>query len=150
MSTLIRPAQRSALGFCSQQSSTGEVAVRLGLATVRGIGTELAEQIIADRTTCGLYPNLAAAGVFDGLVLSRRDALWTAGAAARERPHLPGLTVPAVAPPLPGTSLLEIIKARSRCPPQRRHRILRVYLDSFGPAWLVRTGRATGRRPGCR
>jgi len=112
-----------------EPASTGAVAVRLGLATVRGIGTDLAEQIVADRTTHGRYPDLAqfgrrvsvtvpqmealaTAGVFDGLGLSRRDALWAAGAAARERSHhLPGLTVPATAPALPGMSLLEITQA---------------------------------------
>jgi error-prone DNA polymerase len=55
---------------------------------------------------------LATAGVFDGLGLSRRDALWAAGTAARERRHhLPGLTAPAAAPALPGMSLLEITQA---------------------------------------
>jgi error-prone DNA polymerase len=110
-------------------ASTGGVAVRLGLDTVRGISTDLAEQIANDRTTHGPYKDLsdlgrrvsltvpqmeavATAGVFDGLGLSRRDALWTAGAAARQRPHhLPGLAVPETTPALPGMSLLELTKA---------------------------------------
>jgi error-prone DNA polymerase len=112
-----------------EPASTGRVAVRLGLDTVRGIGTELAEQIVADRTRGGPYADmaefgrrvsvtvpqmeaLATAGVFNGFGLSRRDALWSAGAAARERAHhLPGVSVPAAAPPLPGMSLLEVTKA---------------------------------------
>jgi error-prone DNA polymerase len=89
-------------------------AVRLGLGSVRTIGTELAERIVAER---GLAPftsmadlarrvglsvdqveALATSGAFDcfspagyapaggGTSTARRTALWTAGAAATARP----------------------------------------------------------------
>ncbi|PZS18456.1 MAG: error-prone DNA polymerase [Pseudonocardiales bacterium] len=77
-------------------------AVRLGLASVRTIGTELAERIVAERATApftsmadlarrvGLSADqveaLATAGAFDCFGVARRDALWAAGAAATARP----------------------------------------------------------------
>jgi error-prone DNA polymerase len=55
---------------------------------------------------------LATADAFAGLGLSRREALWSAGAAAQERPdRLPG-TVPGVrAPALPGLDEVEAMVA---------------------------------------
>ena len=94
-------------------------AVRLGLAGVRGIGAEVAGRIVAERTSGGQYTSmedlvrraglteaqlsaLATAGAFDGLGLSRRQALWRAGTAALDQPDsLPG-TVSALQPPLFG------------------------------------------------
>jgi error-prone DNA polymerase len=78
-------------------------AVRLGLTSVRTIGTELAEQIVTERDTRGMFTSmsdlarrvglsteqveaLATAGGFDCFGTSRRDALWAAGAAATARP----------------------------------------------------------------
>ncbi len=78
-------------------------AVRLGLSSVRSIGTELAEAIVASRERDGQFTSmadlarrvglsadqveaLATAGAFDCLDLPRRDALWSAGAAATARP----------------------------------------------------------------
>ncbi|GAB4099419.1 error-prone DNA polymerase [Sinomonas halotolerans] len=92
-------------------------AVRLGLAAVAGIGAEAAERVVAEREANGPYTTLsglarrtgltaaqlealATAGAFESLGLSRREALWQAGAAALERPgQLPG-TQPWVQPPL--------------------------------------------------
>nr|WP_308190496.1 error-prone DNA polymerase [Sinomonas notoginsengisoli] len=92
-------------------------AVRLGLASVRGIGKELAERIVAEREAGGPFRELAelsrrtglsaeqlealaSAGALDSLGLSRREALWQSGAAALERPgQLPG-SQPYVQPPL--------------------------------------------------
>ncbi|HTZ43041.1 MAG TPA: error-prone DNA polymerase [Jatrophihabitans sp.] len=93
-------------------------AVRLGLASVKTIGTELAERIVADRDAHGDYPSmvelsrrvgltaeqleaLATAGAFDSLGSSRRQALWSAGAAADYRPGQLDLTPDTPAPPLP-------------------------------------------------
>lgn len=93
-------------------------AVRLGLAGVRGIGREVAGRIVAERGNgdyrsmedlvrrTGLsaeqLASLSTAGVFDGLGLSRRQALWQAGNAALDQPGtLPG-TLPASQPPLFG------------------------------------------------
>ncbi len=93
-------------------------AVRLGLAGVRGIGREVAGRIVAERGNgdyrsmedlvrrTGLsaeqLASLSTAGVFDGLGMSRRQALWQAGNAALDQPGtLPG-TLPASQPPLFG------------------------------------------------
>jgi len=77
-------------------------AVRLGLSSVRSIGTDLAERIVAARSVLpfesmadlsrrvGLSADqveaLATAGAFDCFGTSRREALWAAGAAATARP----------------------------------------------------------------
>ncbi|MCW2522855.1 MAG: putative polymerase, partial [Frankiales bacterium] len=78
-------------------------AVRLGLSSVRAIGDDLAERIIADRVVNGVFTSmanlarriglntkqleaLATAGAFECLGTERREALWTAGAAADYRP----------------------------------------------------------------
>jgi error-prone DNA polymerase len=78
-------------------------AVRLGLSSVRTIGDDLAEQIVACRVAGGRFASmadlshrvglsgdqveaLATGGAFDGFGVARRDALWTAGAAAAVRP----------------------------------------------------------------
>ncbi|HEX3336778.1 MAG TPA: error-prone DNA polymerase [Jatrophihabitans sp.] len=78
-------------------------AVRLGLSSVRTIGAELAETIVASRSADGPFSSmadlarrvglttdqveaLATSGAFDGFGVSRRDALWGAGAAATARP----------------------------------------------------------------
>jgi error-prone DNA polymerase len=95
-------------------------AVRLGLAGVRGIGDDLAEQIAAVRESGGPFASmadlshrvglssdqveaLATAGAFDGFGIARREALWAAGAAAAVRPGQFDLaTVDELAsPPLP-------------------------------------------------
>src|SRR5262249_5326562 len=55
---------------------------------------------------------LATAGAFDEFTPRRREALWSAGAVAAERPdRLPGTAVGVHAPPLPGMSALEIAAA---------------------------------------
>jgi error-prone DNA polymerase len=78
-------------------------AVRLGLSSVRTIGTELAEAIVESRERDGMFTSmadlarrvgmsadqveaLATSGAFDCFDRPRRDALWGAGAAATARP----------------------------------------------------------------
>jgi error-prone DNA polymerase len=95
----------------------GSFAVRLGLAEVTGIGAALAEQIVEERTSAGPYQtmgdlvrriglstaqleSLAAAGAFDSLGLSMREALWAAGDAALDRAEYLSGTMVAVQPPL--------------------------------------------------
>ncbi|MDQ1738856.1 MAG: error-prone polymerase, partial [Pseudonocardiales bacterium] len=85
-------------------------AVRLGLSSVRAIGAELAERIVAEREH-GNYTSmtelarrvglnttqleaLATAGAFESLGVSRREALWVAGAAADYRPGQLDLPAP--------------------------------------------------------
>ncbi|MDP5227963.1 MULTISPECIES: error-prone DNA polymerase [Arthrobacter] len=95
----------------------GSHAVRLGLASVTGIGKSLAERIVAEREENGPFRELtelsrrtgltaeqlealASAGAFDSLGLTRREALWQSGSAALERPgQLPG-TQAYIQPPL--------------------------------------------------
>ncbi|MGY5764526.1 error-prone DNA polymerase [Brachybacterium sp. DNPG3] len=104
-------------------------AIRLGLDQVRGIGTALAERIVAERERGGAFADvpdlarrvslsarqleaLATAGALDALASSRRRALWAAGAAAQESPEtLPHLSVGARAPMLPGMSDAELASA---------------------------------------
>jgi len=92
-------------------------AVRLGLAQVTSIGRDVAAAIVAERDRGGPYTSLhdlvrrtglttrqlealATAGAFECLGLSRREALWQAGAAARDRPEFLAGTTVAVQPPL--------------------------------------------------
>ncbi|MFI6446713.1 error-prone DNA polymerase [Kitasatospora sp. NPDC050543] len=96
-------------------------AIRLGLSTVRGIGTPQAEAIAAGqpytdledfacRTAlpASMLESLAAAGAFGCFGLTRRQALWSAGALATVRPDtLPGTTPGTVAPPLPAMTPVE-------------------------------------------
>lgn len=100
----------------------GRHAVRLGLDSVRGIGLDVAERIVAARAeapfadvtdlsrraalTSTQLEALATAGAFDSLGLDRRQALWVAGAA--ERPdHLAGSTPAPAPPPLPAMTEVE-------------------------------------------
>ncbi len=106
-------------------ASTGAVAVRLGLSSVRGLGADQARQIaeagpfdnmedLCRRTDVGLaaLEALATAGAFDCFGLSRREALWSAGAVAQSRPgRLAGIVTGAAAPQLGAASETEIAAA---------------------------------------
>jgi error-prone DNA polymerase len=95
-------------------------AVRMGLASVRTIGDELAKRIVEARDADGPFGSmtelahrvglssdqleaLATAGAFDGFGVTRRDALWAAGPAAITKPGQFDLTTVAetAAPTLP-------------------------------------------------
>jgi len=98
----------------------GGPAVRMGLASVRTLGTDVAERIEEERRADGPYRDmvdlarrarlstahleaLATADAFACFGLSRREALWAAGAAAQERAgRLPGTASGVTAPALPG------------------------------------------------
>ncbi len=105
----------------------GAFAVRLGLAGVKGVGATTAARIVTERDAHGDYRDLgdlarrtgattaqlealATAGAFDSLGLTRREAIWLAGSAARERPELlPGTSL-AVQPPLfPDPTSFEVL-----------------------------------------
>jgi error-prone DNA polymerase len=104
-------------------------AVRLGLESVRLISSDVAKRIVAEREAHGPYRDLAdlarraelsaaqlealaTANAFGGLGLTRRQALWAAGAAATERvDRLPGTSSGARAPTLPGMDAVERIAA---------------------------------------
>ncbi len=103
--------------------------VRLGLADVRHIGTQLAQRIVDDREAGGPYAtlldltgrvrlsvpqteSLATAGALGCFGITRREALWAAGAAAAERPdRLPGVGSSSHVPALPGMSATELAAA---------------------------------------
>ncbi|MGC5166092.1 error-prone DNA polymerase [Luteimicrobium sp. DT211] len=100
-------------------------AVRLGLAQVRGVGKDLAQQIVDERTARGPFADLrdlarrvrlttaqlealATGGALGCFGVTRREALWAAGALSQEGPdRLPGVSVGVEAPTLPGMSAVE-------------------------------------------
>lgn len=112
----VGPFDRSARDTSGRHRRDGNYAVRLGLAEIRGIGSQLAERIAAARSsgpfrdladlarradlTREQIEALAAAGACAGLGISRRDALWGAEPASENRErYLPGIAVH-VQPPL--------------------------------------------------
>ena len=111
-------------------SSSGQ-AVRLGLSTVRGIGSVVAATIESERAEHGAYRDIedlarrvpqldlgqleamATAGVFTHCFkVERREALWSVGAVAQSGPdRLVGVVTGAGAPRLPGMDPVEIAVA---------------------------------------
>ena len=101
--------------------SAGPPAIRLGLSAVRNLGTPAAERIAAGRPyrdledfatrthlSAAALEALATAGAFGCFGLSRRAALWAAGAAASLREgQLPGTATGMTAPPLPAMTPTE-------------------------------------------
>ncbi|HWD24343.1 MAG TPA: error-prone DNA polymerase, partial [Acidimicrobiales bacterium] len=108
--------------------SEGGAAVRLGLESVRGIGTELAMALTTgmpyasiddlarrSRVSRAALEALATSGAFDELPaldggtpsVRRREALWVAGALADGHGRLPGLVVGAKAPTLSPMTAVE-------------------------------------------
>jgi error-prone DNA polymerase len=144
----------------------GGPVVRLGLSEVRTIGTELAERIEQERRTGGPYRDLgdlarrvagtgkpltaanlealATADAFGSLRIagrtegmSRREALWAAGAAAQERvDRLPGTTSGVRAPALPGMDDVEAMVAdvwsTGLSPDSHPAQFARGHLDQLG------------------
>ncbi|HWK91547.1 MAG TPA: error-prone DNA polymerase [Luteimicrobium sp.] len=100
-------------------------AVRLGLAQVRGVGKDVAQQIVLERDAHGPFADLrdlarrvrlttaqlealATGGALGCFGVTRREALWAAGALSQEGPdRLPGVSVGVEAPTLPGMSAVE-------------------------------------------
>ena len=103
--------------------SVGGVAVRLGVGSVRGIGSDIAAEIEAGRPytsiedlvrrvpalTLPQLEALATAGVFhECFGMDRREALWAVGAAAQSTPdRLEGMVTGQHAPRLPGMDPVE-------------------------------------------
>ncbi|KQY04627.1 DNA polymerase [Mycobacterium sp. Root135] len=127
--------------------------VRLGLGAVRHIGDELAERIVEDRSH-GAFRSLvdlagrvqlsvpqtealATAGALGCFGVTRREALWAAGAAASERPdRLPGVGSSSHVPSLPGMTHLELtaadVWATGVSPDSHPVQFLRERLDDLG------------------
>jgi error-prone DNA polymerase len=117
---------RSGAGATLETVPGAGPALRLGLSSVRHLGDEVAEAVVAEREAAGPYRDmedvkrraglgldaleaLATAGAFgcfegsDGSALGRRAALWGAGAVAQtDDEHLAGIVTGAIAPMLPG------------------------------------------------
>ncbi|TSD48284.1 error-prone DNA polymerase [Rhodococcus sp. KBS0724] len=128
--------------------------VRLGLGDVRSIGDALAEKIVEQRARGGRFTSfldltgrvelttaqaesLATAGALGSFGISRREALWAAGAAAGERPgRLPGMGASVTAPTLPGMSDVELaaadVWATGVSPDTYPTQFLRPQLDALG------------------
>ncbi|MCM4081530.1 error-prone DNA polymerase [Paractinoplanes hotanensis] len=141
----------------------GGPAVRQGLASIRTLGEELAERIEQERRANGPYRSmtdlsrrtgcstthleaLATADAFAGFGLTRREALWAAGAAAQDRPdRLPGTVTGTDAPMLPGMSavdeLVADVWATGLSPETHPAQFLRAELDRAGALPISKLGR---------
>jgi len=140
----------------------GGPAVRQGLSRIRTIGAELAEKIEEERRALGAYRSmtdlarrtgcstaqleaLATADAFAGFGLSRREALWAAGAAAQDRPdRLPGTVTGTDAPMLPGMSevdrLVADVWATGLSPDRHPAQFIRGELERAGALPIERLG----------
>ncbi|WP_426506528.1 error-prone DNA polymerase [Dactylosporangium sp. McL0621] len=132
----------------------GGPAVRLGFKSVRTLGEPVAERLEAARDEGGPYISLtdvarraglsavhlealATADAFASLGLTRREALWAAGAAARETANrLPGTVGGQHAPMLPGMDAVERmvadVWATGLAPDAHPAQFARPYLDTIG------------------
>lgn len=144
--TLVQDARRHGVKVyrpCINASGVGatleggveQATMRMGLSSVRHVGDDLAEAIVAERDANGPFASieavrhrtgadrrvleaLATAGAFNRLAPAgrrssdRRQALWTAGAVAATGPaQLPGIVTGLEAPQLPGMSDRELAQA---------------------------------------
>lgn len=107
----------------------GNFAVRLGLASITGIGVPLATKIVAEREASGPYRDLrdlvrrtgataaqlealATAGAFESLGITRREGIWLAGDAAQDRQEFLAGSLVSVQPPLfPDQSSYDVLAA---------------------------------------
>lgn len=130
------------------------LTVRLGLGAVRHIGDDLAQRIVEERVDNGTYASLldltgrvqlsvpqaealATAGALGCFGITRREALWAAGAAANQRPdRLPGVGSSSHVPVLPGMTEVELaaadVWATGISPDSYPTQFLRDDLDALG------------------
>jgi error-prone DNA polymerase len=120
-----RPADEPYERTHRHSSEFRQPAVRLGLGAVRDLGSTAAERIAAERAENGPFADLedfvrraglpraalealATAGAFGCFGLSRRAALWQAGAlAGTTAAHLPGTAGTGAVPPLAAMTAVE-------------------------------------------
>jgi error-prone DNA polymerase len=146
------PDVNASLAHATLENDGSEV--RLGLGSVRHIGDELAGKIVDERKANGPFASLldltsrvqlsvpqtealATAGALGCFGVSRREALWAAGAAATQRPdRLPGVGSSSHIPSLPGMTELELsaadVWATGISPDSYPTQFLREDLDAFG------------------
>jgi error-prone DNA polymerase len=143
--------------------------LRLGLASVRGVGELAAERIVAGRPWSGAedlvrraginraqLETLAAAGALDPEErtdpASRRRWLWAAGAAAQGTPdRLPGIVLGAEAPELPEATALDSVGddlwSLGLAPEQTAMHLARERLEALGVVTAAAlAGRTDGER----
>jgi error-prone DNA polymerase len=152
---------------------TGGPVIRLGLAGVRGLGEAVAEAIEAERDRGGPYRDLpdlarrmafagtplttaqlealATADAFACFGLTRREALWAAGAAAQEGvDRLPGTATGVTAPPLPGMDEVDRhvadVWATGLSPDSHPAQFIRAELDRLGAVPIARLAQVAPRR----
>ncbi|MBF4552966.1 error-prone DNA polymerase [Corynebacterium suicordis] len=143
-------------------------ALRMGLASIKGIGKDVATRIVEVRERLGEYrtisdlsreadltvaqvEHLARAGALEPLGMSRRQAVWAAGIAATERAGmLPG-TSHVDAPVLPGMSSFELAAAdlasTGVTPDGHPVELLRGFLNTWHEQ-PIRTGAKAGQKRG--
>jgi error-prone DNA polymerase len=120
---------RSEPGEPPHRWGLGGPAVRMGLASVRTLSDEVARRVEGERRAHGPYRDmpdlarrtglstahleaLATADAFACFGLTRREALWAAGAAAQEgMGRLPGTATGTTAPALPGMDEVDLLVA---------------------------------------
>ena len=133
----------------------GGPAVRLGISYVRGIGDKVADQIASGRPyadpedlarrvslTLPQLEALATSGAFGCFGLSRREAIWAAGAVAQMgtdrhgAQRLPGIVTGVMAPSLPAMTGAEVAQAdlwsTGVSPDGHPTRFVRGHLDALG------------------
>ena len=165
-------ASEAAATLEPEPASTGGVAVRLGISSVRRVGDALAAAIAEGRPYASMedlvrrtgaplpaLEALATAGAFGcfgpsgsaGGGLSRREALWAAGALSSSSPsRLDGIVPGAEAPPLPAMSDAEVMAAdvwATGVSSDHPVEFARPRLDALGalPAAALRTARHGSR-----
>jgi error-prone DNA polymerase len=129
------PARATATG-AARADTTQPGAARTGVARTGAARRGAARTATGALTTANLEA-LATAGAFTSWGLSRREALWAAGAAAQERPdRLPGTTPGCRAPTLPGMDEIEEMVAdvwsMGLSPDSHPVQFVRTYLTSVG------------------
>ena len=146
-------------------SPIAQPAIRQGLSSVRDLGDDAAERVVAEREAAGAFTSvedfivrtglsrstleaLATAGAFGCFGLDRREALWTAGAlAGTTAGHLPGTapgtTVPELDPLTPVEVTLADLWATGTTPEDHPigHLRPRLALRGVTPAAELRTAR---------
>jgi error-prone DNA polymerase len=150
--TVHGPCVAASLVYATLENSGTEV--RLGLGGIRHIGDDLGEKLVEERKANGLFSSLldmttrvqlsvpqtealATAGALRCFGMSRREALWAAGAAATQRPErLPGVGSSSHIPSLPGMSEVELaaadVWATGISPDSYPTQFLRSDLDEMG------------------
>jgi error-prone DNA polymerase len=121
--TVTRPDVDRSAADATVEPYGDSYAVRLGLASVRGVGRAVAERIAAGAPWAGQedlvrragvsrshLEALAAAGALDAMGRSRRVLTWTAAAAAQSSPdRLEGIVTGTIAPALGEPTPLEVV-----------------------------------------